>query len=241
MNAPEAGTLVELWERGADSSPARRGLLLLELALPDAAPGDQARISIGHRDSCLIDLREQLFGGGVQAVCACAQCGETIAIDFELDQIRAPHAAPDSVIAIRAGGRSLRFRLPNSTDLIALEQERDFEAAERQLLSRCLIERRVGDGERAQAALDRVSLVLGDADPQAQLMLDIGCPACGEKQAAPFDIVGHLWTEIADVVMGVLEEVDLLASRYGWSEADILEMGPARRRAYLDLIATATA
>ena len=241
MNAPQAGTIVHIWERGAGCSPARHGLLLLELALPDASPEQQAQISIGRRDSCLIDLRERLFGGAVEAVTPCGRCGEAIAIEFELETIRAPHAAPGTVVAIRAEGRSLRFRLPDSTDLIAIEQERDFDAAERRLLGRCLVPGRPGDAERAQAASDRISRALGEADPQAEVMLDIACPACGEGQAAPFDIVTHLWSEIADWVMGLFEDVDVLAARYGWSEADIFAMGPARRRAYLDLIAAAPA
>jgi hypothetical protein len=241
MNAPQAGTLVHMWERGVDCSPAGRGLLLLELALPGSPPEQQAQLSIGHRDSCLIDLREHLFGGTIEALSACGRCGEAIAIEFELDGIRAPHAAPGTVVVIRAGGRSLRFRLPNSSDLIAIEQERDFDAAERRLLGRCLVEGRASDAERVQAASDSISRALGDADPQAELMLDIACPGCGEGQAAPFDIVTHLWSEITDWVMDMFEEVDLLAARYGWSEADILAMRPARRRAYLDLIATAPA
>jgi hypothetical protein len=241
MNAPQAGTLVQMWERGADCSPAERGLLLLELALPDTALGQQAQLSIGHRDSCLIDLRERLFGGAVEASSACRRCGEAIAIEFELDQIRAPYAAPGTYVAVPAGGRSLRFRLPNSADLIALEKEKDFDLAERQLLGRCLVERRSGDAELALAASDRISRALGAADPQAELLLDIACPGCGENQAAPFDIVTHLWSEIAGWAMELFEEVDLLAARYGWSEADILAMGPNRRRAYLDLVATAPA
>ena len=241
MQAPQAGRLVQTWERGSDRSTARRGLLLLELAVPDGAPGQQAQLSIGHRDSCLIDLRERLFGAAVEAVSTCRRCGETIAIEFDLDRIRAPHAAPGTLVAVRAGGRLLRFRLPDSTDLLAIEQEKDFDAAERLLLGRCLVGSRAGDPERAEAAAESISRALAEADPQAELLLDIACPNCGEGQAEPFDIVTHLWSEIADCVIELLEEVDLLATRYGWSEADILAMSPARRGAYLDLIAAAPA
>ncbi len=241
MIAPQAGTVVELWERGAGRSPTERGLLLMEFALPDAPPEARAELGIGHRDACLIDLREQLFGGNVEAVSTCRRCGEAIAIDFELGRIRAPYAAPGTVLDVAIGGRPLRLRVPNSADLLAIEDEADFARAEGKLLARCLVGAAAGDGERAQTAAETLSRALADADPQADLILDIVCPACGEASGAPFDIVVHLWSEIEDWVAGLLEEVDCLAARYGWSERDILAMGHARRQAYLDLIAAAPA
>jgi hypothetical protein len=36
----------------------------------------------------------------------------------------------------------------------------------------------------------------------------------------------------------ILREVDQLARTYGWREPDILALGPARRRAYLGLVAS---
>lgn len=241
MTPPPAGALVQLWERGAARSPTERGLLLMELALPDAAPDERSQLSIGHRDSCLIDLRERLFGSAVEAIAPCSKCGEPIAIDFELGQIRAPHAAPGAVLDLDVDGRALRFRPPNSTDLLAIEGETDLGRAERRLLDRCLVGDGAGDAEQLQAASSRISRALADADPQAELILAIVCPTCGEACDASFDIVVHLWAEIEDWVGGLLEEVDCLAARYGWSEGDILAMSHVRRQAYLDLIAAAPA
>jgi hypothetical protein len=232
--------MVEIWERGTSSSATARGLLLMEIALPGTAPEIRPRLSVGHRDSCLIDLRERLFGSGVAALSDCPSCGAPIALDFDLDQVRAPHAAPGTVVELAAGGRSVRFRLPDSEDLLAIEDEADPGTAERALLRRCLLGGDDGDAPCAEAALDRVSRALAEADPQAELILAIACPECGEGTDAPFDIVLQLWSEIEGWVGGLLEEVDRLAARYGWSERDILAMSHARRHAYLDLAEAGT-
>ena len=236
MNAPQAGTLVEMWERGAARSLTERGLLLMEFALPESGPEERSGLSIGHRDSCLIDLRRRLFGSAVETASACTGCGAAIAIDFDVDNVRAPHAAPGTIVELNIGDRRLRFRLPNSTDLLAIEEESDPVGAERRLLERCLYEEQAGDSARAQAEAERISKALADADPQAELILGIACPDCGAVADARFDIVLHLWSEIEDWVCGLLEDVGRLAARYGWSERDILAMTHARRQVYLDLI-----
>jgi hypothetical protein len=234
MNPPQAGTIVDMWERGSASSATERGLLLMEFALPEAGPEESSHLSIGHRDACLIDLRERLFGSAVEAISACAGCGAPVVIDFEVDQIRAPHAAPGTLVELDIGGRPLRFRLPDSADLLAIEGETDPDRAERRLLDRCLVSGAADDV--MEAASERISLALAGADPQAELILRIVCPDCGAARDAPFDIVLHLWSEIEDWVAGVLYEVDRLAERYGWSESDILAMSHVRRQAYLDLL-----
>jgi hypothetical protein len=236
MNAPQAGTVVELWERGAARSLTERGLLLMEFALPESAPEERMRLSIGHRDSCLMDLRQRLFGSAVETVSACDACGVPISIDFDVDHVRAPHAAPGTVVELSVGGRELRFRLPDSTDLLAIEDEADADRAERRLLRRCLVADESGEPARAEAEAERISQALADADPQAELILRTVCPDCGAVADSRFDIVLHLWSEIEDWVAGLLEEVARLAARYGWSERDILAMSHARRQVYLDLI-----
>lgn len=236
MNAPQAGTVVEMWERGAARSLTERGLLLMEFALPESAPEERSRLSIGHRDSCLIDLRQRLFGSAVETVSACTECGVPIAVDFDVDHVRAPHAAPGTVVELSVGDRGLRFRLPNSADLLAIEGERDPDRAERRLLGRCLVGHEADDATRAEAEAERISKALADADPQAELILRIVCPDCGAVADSRFDIVLHLWSEIEDWVAGLLEDVGRLAARYGWSERDILAMSHVRRQVYLDLI-----
>ena len=75
-------------------------------------------------------------------------------------------------------------------------------------------------------------------DPQAEVLLDLTCPACGSRWQALFDIAAFFWTELAAEAKRLLREVDALARAYGWREADILALSPQRRQAYLELVWT---
>jgi hypothetical protein len=48
--------------------------------------------------------------------------------------------------------------------------------------------------------------------------------------------VAFFWKEINHWANRILREVHLLASTYGWSEADILALTPTRRQWYLALV-----
>jgi len=62
------------------------------------------------------------------------------------------------------------------------------------------------------------------------------CPGA-DRFDAGFDIGSFLWAELDAWAARILGEVHELASVYGWSEHDILEMSAVRRQAYLHLIA----
>jgi hypothetical protein len=50
-------------------------------------------------------------------------------------------------------------------------------------------------------------------------------------------VVAFFWEEIDVWAERTLSDVHRLASAYGWSESDILALGPRRRQRYLALIA----
>lgn len=242
--------LLKVWESGVPSSSTMRGLLLLGLACPQGTADELMHTRIGHRDAQLLSLRETLFGPHLACLLDCPTCGQPIELDFAVDDVRANHAAPDDVCEIKADGGTLRFRLPCSADLLALEAQGDTAHpahAERWLLSRCWLpapDDAAATGmpmamappdwrdDQVQAAVEAMAL----RDPQAEVLLDVVCPACQAPSSHLFDIVGHLWRELDHWARGMLRQVHAIAARYGWSEADILAMGQARRRAYLDLI-----
>jgi len=66
--------------------------------------------------------------------------------------------------------------------------------------------------------------------------LDLACPSCGHLGQAIFDISAIFWAEISAQARRLLREIHLLASAYGWREADILAMSARRRQAYLEMI-----
>jgi hypothetical protein len=59
--------------------------------------------------------------------------------------------------------------------------------------------------------------------------------ACGHE-TTQLDTAALLWDEITARAGALLHEVHRLASAYGWSEAQILALSPARRARYLALV-----
>lgn len=242
MQRPQAATLLHAWELGVSQKATTRALLLLAAAQPGATPAELAATGIGQRDALLLDLRAELFGAVCQCVANCAHCDERIEFEFPLDGIRSGFISDAATFEAEAVGYRATFRLPCSADLIAISDAPDRASAERDLLSRCLLTMAACDGgdqspaelpPELVAAIDRR---MGEVDSQSRVDLDVTCAVCGLSSRANFDIVTHLWTEIDAWAQGQLREVHTLATAYGWSEEQILALGPARRRAYLDFI-----
>jgi uncharacterized protein (UPF0212 family) len=240
MRALTAQELLDAWERGRGEPPVQRALTLLAPACPECSPEALARESVGRRDSRLLTLREQTFGSRLMSVTACPACGERLETAFEVADIRVPEiGAGDETLRLPVAGRELAFRLPNSLDLAALALCEDLDAARRRLLGRCLLaapgEELAVDrlpAEALQAVADRMAA----ADPQGDVELALQCPACGHAWPAAFDIASFFWTEVDAWARVLLHEIHVLASAYGWREADILALSPWRRRTYLELI-----
>jgi len=74
------------------------------------------------------------------------------------------------------------------------------------------------------------------ADPLAEIRLTFDCPVCGDAFEDDLDLPTFLWAEMAARAKRLLSEVHLLASAYGWSEAEILGLSPVRREFYLGMV-----
>ena len=242
MQRPEAATLLHAWERGAAQGPTMRGLLLLAAASPGATPAALAATGVGERDARLLELREVLFGSRLECIASCPHCGERIELAFPVRGIRARHHAGAESLRAIAQGYEVEFRLPSSADLLAVEGAADPASAERELLGRCVLGSTTLAGKPCATAdlpagvIDAIDRRMGEIDAQAQVELDLSCPSCTQRARTIFDIVTHLWSELETWARAQLRDIHAIASGYGWSEAQILALGPARRRAYLELL-----
>lgn len=242
MRAPQPAALLDAWERGLRRPLAARALALLAAAHPTRAEAELAALPLGARDALLLDLREALFGPELTALAACPGCGEQLETQFPVAAIRvAEGAGAQCEIDLRAAGHALRCRLPASADLLAIPAGADESEARAILLARCVVEARGKDGAEvlpgalSAAVVARVSAALAEADPQAAVDLALECPACGAGFAAAFDTAAWLVAEVHAWAQRMLDEVAVLARAFGWREADVLALGPARRGAYLEL------
>ena len=240
MRVLSAAELLELWERGLRQPPARRAVALLEAACPDLSPDEAAALPVGRRDAYLFDLRELLLGPDLTIVVSCPNCGEQLDSTFHGAQIRADASAAQPTQTIEADAYRIAFRLPASDDLLALSRAPDRTAARRMLLDRCILHAE-HNGERADVAslpedvVAAVAARMAAADPQADVELDLSCPACTHAWESSFDIAGFFWQEIHAWAKSMLRSVHALARAYGWREADILALSPTRLQIYLEL------
>lgn len=251
MRALTASEKLRIWERGRRQTLAARSLLLLAAALPTSSPGELARLSIGRRDALLLTLRELTFGPRIEGVAACPKCGESLDLIFDIAEIRLTNdsdtSIPGSEHLLRLNGYEVVFRPPDSTDLEAIVECHSADAGRDKLLERCAIEIRRDDSKKdapppAQLPPKLVTALvemMAQVDPQANVQLSLACPACQHDWSAAFDIASFFWGEITDWAKRILREVHILASAYGWSEADILAMSAERRSWYVEMIARA--
>ncbi|GAB4574794.1 MAG: hypothetical protein Kow0077_23110 [Anaerolineae bacterium] len=231
--------LLDLWEAGRQLSPYQAADLLLRATLPPETAATVDRWTIGQRDRHLLRLREALFGDALDGVAHCPRCGEKVEFTLSTRNLLLP--APDDTPpehSLETGEYRVTFRAPTLGDLAAALPQPDAQTA---LLARCITaatraDQPVPADALPPAVLGQLSAAIGKADPQAQIDLALDCPACAYTWQAPFDILHYLWREIDVWARRVLREVHLIAGAYGWPEAEILRLSPARRRLYLELI-----
>ena len=242
MRPLSAHDLLRIWEMGEDQHPLDRALTLLAVACPELTWDELAALSVGQRDVRLLTLREQTSGPRLNGFAECPRCAERLEFDVAVADLRVA-AEPDAGEEARElvfDGLALRFRLPNSRDLAAVLDCQDPAAARNLLVQRCVLEAShdgvpVAGNELPAEAISRLARQMAECDPQAEMLLDLHCPACEYGWQALFDIVAFFWAELAAQAKRLLREVHTLARAYGWRETDILNMSARRRQFYLEL------
>jgi hypothetical protein len=233
----DAAGLLDVWERTSDLARPWRELAILELSGAGAAE-EVARLPVGTRDGLVLDVLEVVVGPGLAADVSCPACGEHLEVRLDVDRVRLPGSAPAVGHEITVDGWSVDFRLPDS---LAVGACRDVDGdPEPNLLERCVERVRHGDEpadiDGVPAAVRRaIASRMAELDPQAEILIDVACPTCGQRWPALFDPVDFLLRVLDDRARHVLLEVDQLARAYGWREVDVLALPPRRRRHYLEL------
>jgi hypothetical protein len=231
IRAAAATRLIEAWDAGVGQHPVDRALTIAS-CYTDLDRRQLAELSIGERDALLLEIRRLVAGDRLSGVCRCDACGEGNEFELDAAALPRPAAPPDRVVTTTVGERSLRARLPNSFDLAAVIDESDEGEATRIIVKRCLID----DAPLDDEVVDAVDRAMEAAEGVAAVAVNFACSACGAANRAPLDIAGFLWIELAERIARVVEDVDILASAYGWSEADILAMSERRRALYVERV-----
>lgn len=239
--------LLNAWERGQGEGPTLRALALLAAADPETPWEELCALPLGERDRRLLAVREGTLGRRIESVARCPGCGEPLDVTLDTRELRGGGSEGEVPVGgelCRDGALTLRFRLPNSLDLLAAERCADVQEGRRRLAERCVVEAR-RDGEPVPAgvpaSLDEddvaaLAAALAAADPGAELLLELRCPACEHGWRELLDVATFLWAEIDVQARRLLREVHVLARAYGWREPDVLALNPRRRRLYLEMV-----
>lgn len=220
--------IVRVWEAGVSLHGLDRALLMLQAAEPERDGESLAALSIGARDAQLIALRERMFGRELAMQARCPACGDELELAVTTDELRAGVSTGQAPFSFEYAGVTLVFRLPDSRDLAAAAQADDGAS---ELARRCLVRGEANDAN----AIEALAQAILDADPQAEVLIDLACPACAHIWQSTLDPGAFVWSELAAEARRLLQQVHVLASAYGWSEEAVLRLGPARRRVYLQM------
>jgi hypothetical protein len=119
------------------------------------------------------------------------------------------------------------FRLPIVADQLAVAGERE---GVDELARRCI--RPAGAPLRLRRLVEAAMETMA---PSLSGDLRGTCPECGAEVAVYFDARQFCLRELRDRAAFIYQDIDLLARRYHWSEADILTMPRVRRTNYAEL------
>lgn len=244
MRPLKAIELLTVWERGLGQTVLERALALLIAACPEIDSDTLAALSIGQRDALLLQLREWMFGAQIVNTAKCPRCLQLVEWENRIADIRLQSlkiTTPPAEFRMNRGNYCLRFRLPASKDIALVLNSPLGDSNSVDLLKRCIVSARLAGEECDPGSLPENLFAalrrrMEELDPQAEIKIDLTCPQCSHRWQVLFDIASFLWAEINHWAERTLKTVHKLASAYGWSEHDILNLSPVRRQLYLGLV-----
>lgn len=244
MRSLSAQEVVGIWEQTAGGGGVARALAPLAAVCQEHSREELARLPLGRRDALLLDLYRATFGPGFELHSRCPQCHERLDVDLSVNDLQAARnesGLGDGSGEFRLGELILRFRAPDSNDMEIIALVAKPEEARQVLVKRCVLAAQraaeeITVGHLTDEELAAFSEALSEADPQAEILLELDCPVCHFAWQALLDVVECFWHRLSVASRNLLREVHTLASAYGWREEDILALSPWRRRTYLEMV-----
>jgi hypothetical protein len=241
----------------ASKLPLERNTRLLEYCvLGLGREQDVGQLSLGDRDVLLLHARQLTFGGRIDCELPCPGCGERMDFQLQVDGLLLDRDSQDRTHyfeeTMNTGTERVRvrFRLPCGADLEQAFRSGQTDAAMAEIVLKLAVESLGWEGmpedARSTSAIAvrewpaglaaRISERMAELDPQAEMALQLTCPACGHIFTTSFDIGDYFFHELIAREHGRYRDVHELALAYHWSEAEILNMSSQKRRMYLDLL-----
>lgn len=225
--------LVAAWD-AASGQPAWRRALTLVTVL-DGASVDH--LPVGAVSARVLACAQRLAVQRVDTTAHCGPCEERLDVSLGVDDLLA--GAPDveadpAPFTVEVGERRWRVRLPTPADLAAVATSLSVGTASRALLRRCVLD--AGESTVDDESAVVIAAEMAHRDPFGVITIDVTCVACGSSAPTMLDVPHWWWTVVDTWVRRLFGEVHRLARAYGWTEPEVLALGPRRRRAYLELV-----
>jgi hypothetical protein len=196
------------------------------------------RQPVGHRIATLLRLAALTDGrSDISLNGRCASCNDPFS--FDLPRRALPDGDADTrVFHVPVGAdRLLTVRRPTGDDL---RRWAEMSPASRQETVRMMLHSLAIDADAAREVDPEDEAVLSASlsamDPLVDFRVSCTCPSCGAVQDVTVDLESLALASLARCQGSLLREVHRFASRYGWTETDVLAVPPSRRARYLALM-----
>jgi hypothetical protein len=167
----------------------------------------------------------------------CPDCGAELELTADPRALARGLRSEPADASEKIAGYSMRPL--NSLDLLASGDAASEEEARGILLARSLglEEHELARlGESAASVAERFERVFERINAGAEIRMRLECAACRNRPVLDLDIARYLLREVAAAGRRLIGEIHELASAYGWTEAAIAGMSPARRSEYLKML-----
>jgi hypothetical protein len=201
-------------------------------------------LTISDRIGCLVAIASG--AGEVLAIafrCPNEACGEQLEVEIDRETIAELEREIDRTqpVIVEVDGRKLCLRRPTGKDQMSwLDQVFPDEKAAIKAMIRSLLRNGHGYDEGELDILDdwieTIDLAMKRFDPLVYFTATIRCPACDHEATHAIDLEQVSLQKLSRASEGLLAQVHKLASRYHWTEQEILALPPSRRAAYIRLI-----
>ncbi|MFO1063075.1 MAG: hypothetical protein U0892_04280 [Pirellulales bacterium] len=230
--------LLQVWERAYASSSVERVVHLSALACPALSVEEILDLPIGVRDGRLIALRQSLFGDQVESTVTCSACSSKLELSFDLTPMtEAARAVSDTTFTSNWKSSTVMLRCPTTRDVLLIDRT-DADSAPN-LIRQCIIDCAddialdcVQDESFRRAFTESIQ----QRDPLGLIEFNMTCSECRAAFTTVFDISRFLWTELDAWCRKLMTDIHSLARAYGWTESEVLNLGPWRRQVYLNMV-----
>lgn len=192
--------------------------------------------AVGGRTAGLLRLLAVTDGVdhlSLQARCQVLSCKEQFEFELPLTLMTEQAPGSDPVQVVLDGGRLVSLRRANGQDLREWRKQR---MASRGEAVAAMLENLLVDGQAMLEDEPALAKALSALDPLVAFTVSCACPVCAFPNEVEVDLENIALTRLKQRQFALLREIHQLASRYGWTEAEILAVPTKRRACYLAMI-----